>query len=40
MLKLDKIVVRIAKNKRDDILPVPVAVPGMYNTWIILFRLI
>ena len=31
MLKLNKFVVRIAKNKRDDTLPGPVAVPGMYN---------
>ena len=31
MLKLNKFVVRIAKNKRDDTLPGTVAVPGMYN---------
>ena len=40
MLKLDKFVVSIAKHKRDDILPGAVAVPGMYNMWIIIFRLI
>ena len=28
---MDKFVVRIAINKRDDIFPGPVAVPGMYN---------
>ena len=28
MLKLDKFVVGIVKNKRDDILPGPVAVPA------------
>ena len=40
MLKLDKFVMIIAKNKRDDILPGPVAVPGMYNMWIISIWLI
>ena len=31
MLKQDKFVVRTAKNERDDKLPGPVAVPGMYS---------
>ena len=37
MLKLDKFVVKIAKNKRVDILPGAVAVPGIYMC-IIIFR--
>ena len=37
MFKRNKFVKRIAKNKRDDILPGPVAVLGMYKSGLYYF---